>query len=345
MKKTVINAFQKNRTSKRAFLVVLFLLFFIATNSIRAQGLSDYCWQNAFGSLASINSHDLATGEFSGTYGSTTGSSGSYTIIGKTPTNPDLDSSFPVTFTIGWATISAIPDDNSQYWTSTMSGYYNNDGKEKTLNLLNVISAPGPFEEVKILEPGNFPQTQSFTTIPKIECEGLSKVETPPEPDDLPTETDVQYGLHLFGDWTAVNGDSTGEITKITVKKLVPKGNNFENLRYYEVSGDFDLKGAADPVSFTGIAGPHIALKNAGFSGEIFFVESFIPSKDTDFKFAMSIVGSYQDSNISLSGFSNGDGFNNMVMFLTKSYKNAGSSIDANFISSGELFHKRKINQ
>jgi hypothetical protein len=325
MKKTVINVFQKKLSSKTTFLVLLFLLFFIATNNILAQGLSGTCWQNSFGSTARITSHNLITGEFRGTYGSSTGSSGIYTIIGKTPIDSDLNSSFPLTFTIGWGTISGIPDDNSQYWTSSMSGYYNG-GTKKTLNLLNIISAPGPFEEVKIFEPGNLPQTQFFSFIPIENCESI-KIDPPTIPSGDGNTTDLEYAYLLLGNWNIVLDYSTGEITKMVIENLLPRGENFPNLRYFEVTGHFYLTGVENPVSFTGIVGPHI------------------PTGNNDFSYAMSVVGSYLDStanshNISLSGFSDGNGTKTIKMFLLKSQENGVYRIDANSISSGELFQK-----
>jgi hypothetical protein len=305
------------------------MLFFLglSTTSTFSQGLAGTCWKNAFGSNARITSHNLTTGEFRGTYGSTTGSAGYYTIIGQTPKNPDLNDSFPLTFTIGWVNINGIPDDPSQYWSSSMSGYYekNNSGEE-TLNLLNIISAPGPFEAVKILKPGNLPQTQSFTLVPLEDCNTLN-IPPPSIPSGDGSATDQEYAHHLLGNWDFLPNYGTGEVAKIIVENLVPRGESFSALRYYEVTGSLYLKDLEIPVSFSGIVGPHI------------------PSENNDFAYAMSVVGSYQDSkekshNISLSGFSNGDGAKTIKMFLLKSQKNIGFRIDANKISSGELFQK-----
>jgi hypothetical protein len=307
------------------------MLFFLglSTTSTFSQGLEGTCWKNAFGSNARITSHNLTTGEFRGTYGSTTGSAGYYTIIGQTPKNPDLNDSFPLTFTIGWGKINGIPDDPSQYWSSSMSGYYekNNSGEE-TLNLLNIISAPGPFEDVKILKPGNLPQTQSFTLVPTEDCNALN-IPPPSIPDGDGSATDQEYAHHLLGNWDFLANYGTGAVTKIIVENLVPRGESFSALRYYEVTGSLYLKDTTLPVPFTGIVGPHISSENNSFG------------------FAMSIVGKHQDSsgkhiNISLSGFSSGDATNTIEMFLLNSYKRnpAIPRIDANKISSGELFQK-----
>ena len=314
---------------------LLCMLFFLglSTTSTFSQGLEGTCWKNAFGSNARITSHNLTTGEFRGTYGSTTGSAGNYTIIGQTPKDPDLNGSFPLTFTIGWGKINGIPDDASQYWTSSMSGYYekNNSG-EKILNLLNIISAPGSFEAVKLLKPGNLPQTQSFTLVSLEECNKL-KITPPPILIGDGSATDKEFKNLLLGTWDFVPNYGTGIITKIIVKNLVPRGESFSALRYYEVTGSLYLKGTSRTVPFTGIVGPHLPLVNNGFG------------------FAMSIVGNCwwcsSQMNFSLSGFTSIGATNKLQMFLLNSQKNTPAilRIDANKISTGELFQKNKNEQ
>ena len=119
------------------------------------------CWQNSFGSIVLL-SHDLNTGEITGKYSSTTGSSGVYYVRGYT--NPDASENIPVSLTIPWRTIVKDTEstklDNSQYWTSIMSGNY--VPSRNSLALMNVISSAIAFKEVGITEPGNYPESLEF---------------------------------------------------------------------------------------------------------------------------------------------------------------------------------------
>lgn len=313
---------KKSKNSFKKLFYLLFMGFFLwssITNTF-AQGLANTCWKNAFGSNARITSHDLSTGEFRGTYGSTTGSAGYYTVIGQTPPNLNINDSFPLTFTIGWGKINGTPDDPSQYWTSTMSGYYN--GISSELNLLNIISAPGSFEAVKILEPGNLPQTQSFTLVAIGDCDTIN-VPAPSIPSGDGSSIDQEYAYQLLGNWNLNFNYGTGEVSQMVLENLVPRGENFTTLRYYEVTGALYVEDDEKPISFIGIVSPHILL-------------------DTNFAFAISIVGTSIDSenefyNLSLSGYSDGNG---IKMFLTKSYSNYLHGSINNRVSSSELFQK-----
>jgi len=305
------------------FLLWLFLLFFFPNTTLKAQGLTNKCFKNTFGSHAIITKHNTETGDFIGNYGSTTGSVGIYTIIGKTPIYPKLNVSFPVTFTIGWGTIASKPLDNSQYWSSTMSGSY--DPNSKQLNLLNVISAPGPFVNVSIFNPGNLPQSQTFKSVSQTDCENITNG-TPIETPGNGSLQDQNYEKLLKGDWIVDSKNSYGLVKKINIINLVPRGNSYPNLRYYEVAGNLSLSTGTE-IPFKGIASPHL--------------------KEQVNSFAISIVGTVNsindDSyNIALSGISTEGGSNNIKMFLTKSngMKSDTPEIDDNQISTREIFIK-----
>ena len=306
------------------FLTWLFLLFFLPNTTLKAQGLTNKCFKNTFGSLAIITKHNTETGDFIGNYGSSTGSPGIFTIIGKTPKYPKLNVSFPVTFTIGWGTIASKPDDNSQYWSSTMSGSY--DPNSKHLNLLNVISAPGPFHAVSIFNPGNLPQSQTFESVLQTDCESITNGTPIITPGNKSPE-DIDYENLLKGNWTIDSKNSYGLVKNINIIDLVPRGNTYPNLRYYEVAGNLTLSTGTE-IPFKGIASPHLEEQ----------VNSF----------AISIVGTVNsindDSyNIALSGISTEGGSNNIKMFLTKSNGMKSDiipEIDDNQISTEEIFIK-----
>ena len=126
------------------------------------------CWENSFKSIVKIESHDLTTGEFKGKYSSTTGSSGVYFVHGYTNSSYNGEN-FPVTMTISWRTIVKNPTlDNSQYWTSIMTGTYSSGNN--SLKLMNVISSAIEFKEVAITESGNYPESLEFIKKDASDC-------------------------------------------------------------------------------------------------------------------------------------------------------------------------------
>ena len=204
--------------------------------------------------------------------------------------------------------------------------YYLN---EKKLNLLNVISAPGPFDAVSIFNPGNLPQSQSFTTVSGDSCNYIPR-KVPIKPSGQGSLKDQQYENLLKGEWKVDPQNSYGSISKLNITNLVPRGNSYQELRYYEVLGSFNLS-SGESIPFTGIASPYLPQKG----------------NETDFPFAMSLVGTLEKPkdqttyNISLSGFSSGDGSHRINMFLTKSNEEQSMyRIEANDISTGEIFIK-----
>ncbi|MDG1697800.1 MAG: hypothetical protein P8L21_02245 [Polaribacter sp.] len=319
--------FKQTRIVEPQFLFLFFLLIIFANSTIKSQGLTDKCFKNSFGSHALITQHNTETGNFEGFYASSTGSVGVYRIIGKTPAEPSLDTYFPVTFTIGWGTLKNKPNDPSQYWSSSMTGNYY--PHKKKLNLLNVISAPGPFDAVSIFNPGNLPQSQSFTTFPRDSCNYFPH-KAPIEPSGQGSSKDQQYKNLLLGEWKVDPQNSYGLISKLVITGITPRGNSFPEIRYYEVVGNFSLS-TGENIPFTGIASPYIRKK-----------------KETDFSFAISLVGTVEKTkaqpttyNISLSGFSSGDSSQSINMFLTKSKEEESIyRIETNEISTGEIFKK-----
>lgn len=333
--------FKKPRIVEPPFLLWLFLLFFFTSNTVKSQGLTNKCFKNIFGSHALIKEHHTDSGIFKGFYGSDTGSVGVYRILGKTPIAPSLKTYFPITFTIGWGTLISKPNDPSQYWSSSMTGiYYPNESK---LNLLNVISAPGSFDYVRIFNPGNLPQSQSFTTVSIKECDFMKDVEPPKDLTGQGSKKDQQYEDLLKGEWKVDSQNSYGSISKLNINKLTPRGNTYPELRYYEVFGYFTLS-SGESIPFTGTASPYLTQTKLDLANHTNPIEG----TEIDFTFSMSLVGTLEKPkdqvppyNISLSGFSSGDGSYSINMFLTKSKEESNiNRIETNEISTGEIFKK-----
>lgn len=355
LKKIKFLKFQKIRSHLK--LLISFSL--ILTLPISSQSLEGKCWKNSFGSLAYIKAHNTLTGKFTGVYGSTTGSSGYYAIIGKTAplSSNNQNYKYPLTFTIGWGSINTPPGDNSQYWTSSMSGVYNTNDNFK---LLNVISAPGPFDDVKIFQPANLPQTQSFSLVDapadKVGCDELKNQQFPPVITNEATGIYKDYENLIKGDWNVDEKNSIGIIKKIAIDSLVPRGQQYDSLIYYEISGSLIFADKSS-IDFTGILSPFIRSQADSTSDDssinsdtptdpgIDFKSYNISEGNEEFSFSISIVGTSLDakSNISLSGYFDGKTSNTLNMFLLDSKANTEFSIDANKISSGELFIKNNL--
>lgn len=321
--------FKQTRIVVPPFLFFLSLLFFFTNNTVRSQGLTNKCFKNSFGSHALIEEHRFDS-TFDGYYGSSTGSAGVFRIIGVAPVDTELKKSFPVTFTIGWGTLKDKPDDASQYWSSTMSGSY--DPNQQELNLLNVISAPGAFDAVSIFNPGNLPQSQLFTTVKESDCDYLRGINIHDVPSEDKSQKEKEYENLLKGNWKIDSKNSYGLVTNINITGLEAKGNSNPEIRYYRLHGKFNLS-KGNPIPFWGIASPYLPKG----------------TNDTDFSFAISLVGTVTPTNgapynISLSGFSSGDGSGSINMFLTKSNSMSSDKpeIDDNQISTGEIFKKIK---
>ena len=209
-----------------------------------------------------------------------------------------------------------------------MSGSY--DPNEQELNLLNVISAPKASEVMSIFNPGNLPQSQLFTTVPIKDCDFLkdTKIDTP---SDQKRTEDKAYENLLKGTWKVDSKNSYGLVTDIHIRTLEAKGDTiYKELRYYKVRGNFSLS-SKESIPFEGIASPYLTEEK----------------NNTDFSFAISLVGTVpltngDPYNISLSGFSSGDGSRSINMFLTKSNSMSSDKpeIDDNQISTGEIFNK-----
>ncbi len=78
-------------------------------------------WVNEYGSLMRILGVDVLTGQFYGTYESTTGASGKYRVVGLTDTQPDYSiDSQTIAFSVSWRDMGGTPTDAN--WVSAFSG-------------------------------------------------------------------------------------------------------------------------------------------------------------------------------------------------------------------------------
>ena len=249
-------------------LIMLVFLGFSSTTSSGQNDLSGTCWQNTFGSFLRINTHDLKTGVFRGTYGSTTGSVGIYSVIGQSVkcTRPLISVISSLSFVVSWNNIAAAATDPSENWTSTMSGtfnVFNSFGEARKMELVNVISAPTEFEAVKIFQPGNLPQSQTFIEVTSGECSKIN-MEAPKLITGSGTATDDKFIFELLGQWKTNTLSGILPLPSIIIEEVLPRGESYEKLKYYEIKGTCSYMDRILP--FVGMVSPYIIDDNGHFS-------------------------------------------------------------------------------
>jgi hypothetical protein len=117
-------------------------------------------WENSYGSLMTLSV--AADGSIIGTYSSTTGSSGTYHIIGHTlPSEPKANYGLSVVLSIYWHPIGEETKDESWHWVSTYCGQLLNNGDLVVINSLVATSSFSGFS------PGSYIDQLTFTKVDK----------------------------------------------------------------------------------------------------------------------------------------------------------------------------------
>jgi saccharopepsin len=115
-------------------------------------------WTNDFGSVVNLSVDD--NGLLTGTYGSTTGSSGTYYIVGNAaPISTDQDQGINMAICVFWRPIDALSatPDPSWHWSTTQSGQLMRDG---TLSLVQSLLATTDFPGLASF--GNYVQQLTY---------------------------------------------------------------------------------------------------------------------------------------------------------------------------------------
>ena len=105
-------------------------------------------WVNAYGSVMELSVHGA---QVSGTYQSSTGSTGTYEVTGyqlsaSSLADPDqTEKGLPLALAIDWHSISAGPADPSWHWTSGLCGQINVVDNQEVLTLSHLLEATRDF--------------------------------------------------------------------------------------------------------------------------------------------------------------------------------------------------------
>jgi Avidin family len=165
-------------------------------------------WTNSYGSL--MNILQFPNGLIWGTYSSTTGSSGTYMVLGFSPYGAAGNQ--PVALCIYWKSTTNGPPDPTWSWVSMMCGQLLMDAPfGPQLELLHSMVASGPFSAVDVFAPGAYTETLVFTPFTSAVADEI----TPVNPFDNNTVTP----LVLNGQW--VNKNSNSRFSNLNIQTYV----------------------------------------------------------------------------------------------------------------------------
>lgn len=178
-------------------------------------------WKNEYGSIMTLN---LAEPNFLiGTYQSSTGSTGTYRVIGyQTNGDPTPSAGQPVSLAINWHSVAPGPPDNSWHWVSGLSGQISIVNGAEQLVLAHALVA-------SIGLPG---LVQNGTHIDKLTYQRVSTAGPKTTLNYLGPKTAVNP---MLGSWVAGDG------TALSIESLIPHVADVLGL----ISGKLGWKGSS----------------------------------------------------------------------------------------------------
>ena len=123
-------------------------------------------WKNTYNSHLNIKEYNKTSGYFTGSYGSTTGSTGRFRVIGFIG-KPDIENkSVPITLAVSWRNTPTPSGEPNEKMTSTMTGQiYVDENGHSIMELYHNLQSP--LDEImdnpEFKHAGNFGQTLKFT--------------------------------------------------------------------------------------------------------------------------------------------------------------------------------------
>lgn len=157
-------------------------------------------WKNSYGSIMTLQ--QSVSGHVSGTYKSSTGSSGTYYVVGfADPADPTTALGESVALSIYWRSIDGGKGDPSWHWVSGLAGQFNIGGAEPTLYLMHAMVATDAF-------PG---LASVGTYIDKLIYMPVAGEDLPVTElsSDLPDSQDVSQSDPISGTWVSQERGTT----------------------------------------------------------------------------------------------------------------------------------------
>lgn len=249
-------------------------------------------WRNEYASVMELRME--ADGRLHGGYRSTTGSTGSYHVLGWADPRP-----FPspmgrsLALSILWRSIGDDPEDSSWHWVSGLGGQLLGEGDNRGIFLLHDMVATTGF-------PG---QAGIGHHLDKLHFQPFAG-ETPPAPD---TARDFEAARMAAGD--------PGPLSGIWEEEVNPKAGisfRFLDPRHGFVEAELRLKGATFPL--WGFADPHAKAGDCRLMG--ISLAGLVTGDSGERDEAIAMAGSLD--------------LHEMILTLTV-FKNRGTSLDLRY--------------
>ncbi|WP_028223019.1 avidin/streptavidin family protein [Paraburkholderia oxyphila] len=200
-------------------------------------------WQNEYGSIMmlAVEGHAVA-----GTYASTTGSVGSYEVLGtQIGADPDEHRGQPVALAIAWHSVGEDPPDASWHWSSGLSGQISIQNCEEVLVVAHSMIASCEFPG--LAAPGSYIDKLHYRRVP-----GASA----PVRIGAPAGRRAPIADPLEGTWSAANGI----VMSLAVRPHARGGFGYVSGRIHfgdvgaEITGFTDLQATASGLALQSVS-------------------------------------------------------------------------------------------
>lgn len=198
-------------------------------------------WENDYGSRMTLAAEGM---RISGTYDSTTGSTGQYLVAGwHSQFEPTAEAGQPVALAISWHSISDGAADASWHWVSTLGGQISIVNGEERLILSHLLVAACSFSGV--CEQGIYIDKLTYR-----------RVSPSAVPSASPSQQPKHFSNALTGSWRANNGIGleASVSTEENNRFGVVRGTLDWDSRRLEVLGFTDIRAEIDHLGHQSVA-------------------------------------------------------------------------------------------
>jgi saccharopepsin len=181
-------------------------------------------WENEYGSRMTLAAEGSAV---SGSYASTTGSTGRYVVLGRQANiEPTAEAGQPVALAISWHSIRDDPADASWEWVSSLGGQVSLIGGEEILILNHLLIATKAFPGV--CKQGIYIDKLTYRRV---------RAEAPPDMQNSAVAEEVTHPL--VGAWSADDGAALELSVKSAACRRfgVVSGTLREGPRAFDIAG------------------------------------------------------------------------------------------------------------
>lgn len=204
-------------------------------------------WKNSYGSKMDL--HVKNDGSIIGTYASSTGSTGTYLIIGSClPEDPSATRGQGIALSIFWRSTTKEAADESWHWVSTYCGQLQADG---VLSVINSLVATTEFSGIAI---GDYIDKLAFSKVSDANNISDANNTAITLPDDY-SRLDHDNGNEINGTWLSQTGQSRLTLSVSNKKYGLLQGTLLENGNTILLSGFSDTYQASDQLQSVSLSG------------------------------------------------------------------------------------------